>query len=89
MALNGEDLGTVMALGQRRYSYSQAFQIVGLGGAGAKKGLVNIIPDPVLYWAATSEPNRDVPLRAKTIEEFKGDIHAAVWQLATPERSVR
>ena len=82
MALNGEEMASVMSLGQRRYSYSQAFQIVGLGGAGAKKGLVNIIPDAVLYWAATTEPNRDVPLRAKTVAEYSGDIHAAIWQLA-------
>ena len=46
------------------------------------RGRVALPVGPLEYWAFTSEPNHDVPLRRLKLEEHDGDAWAAIHDLA-------
>lgn len=70
-----KDLRTVKGL------YSEALLING----GRGTGRVRLVLGPHEYWAFTSEPNYDRPQRERAIVKRKGNVWAAVSDLAVEE----
>jgi hypothetical protein len=71
--LNDAEMNQIRHLNQVKGVYSQAFMIT-----GKRRGLVNIMPDAFTYWAATSEPNVDVPKRQAAIARHTNAAGSAV-----------
>ena len=46
------------------------------------RGKIVLPLGPIEYWAYTSEPIRDIPLREQKIAEHDGDVWAAIYDLA-------
>jgi hypothetical protein len=61
-----------------RGSYAQIFFINGTRG----RGVVSLRIGATEYWAYTSDPIRDVPLRDAKIAEHNDDVWAAIYDLA-------
>jgi type IV secretory pathway VirB4 component len=79
--LSEEETAMVGRLKTVKGSGAQAFWINGDRG----RGQVVIRIGPLEYWASTSDPLRDVPLREQALSEHDGDMWAAIHHLARSE----
>jgi len=77
LRLTEEERAIVGNLKTVKGSYAQAFWKNGTRG----KGRIQIKIGPYEYWAYTSEPHRDVPLRKAAIAANGGDVWAGISQL--------
>lgn len=57
------ELDIIAGIDQVKGVYSQCYAIT-----GKRRGLIHIMANPHLYWAATSEPIKDIPLRNKVLK---------------------
>jgi len=78
LALSDEEEQLISQLRTVKGAYSEAFWVNGDVG----RGKIVVPLGPIEYWAYTSEPLRDVPLRDQKISEHGGDVWAAVHDLA-------
>lgn len=78
LRLSDSAVKTISRLSTEKGVASQAFFCNGLRG----QGTIRIGVGPLENWSYTSEPHRDVPLRAQYLERFGGDAWTAVAALA-------
>lgn len=78
LALSDEEEQLISQLRTVKGAYSEAFWVNGDIG----RGKIVLPLGAIEYWAYTSEPLRDVPLRDQKIAEHGGDVWAAVYDLA-------
>jgi hypothetical protein len=76
-----QEAAVIARLKTVRGSYAQIFWINGTRG----RGVVSLRIGPTEYWAYTSDPIRDVPIRDARIAEHDGDVWAAIYDLARNE----
>lgn len=78
LGLSAEQTALIGRLKTVKGSHSQAFWINGTRG----RSQVSLRLGPVEYWAYTSDPIKDVPIRDAKIVEHDGDVWAALAELA-------
>jgi hypothetical protein len=78
LGLSDDEIGLVGRLKTVKGSHAQIFWVNGTRG----KGRVALRIGPTEYWCFTSDPLRDVPLRATTIEDHGGNVWGAISELA-------
>lgn len=90
--LSDEEASLLTRLGTVKGSHSEIFWANGVRG----RGKVSLRLGPLEYWAFSSDPIRDAPLRGKRIAELEGDAWTAIHELArtvdpteAPEREPR
>lgn len=76
--LSEEEAALLGRLSTVKGSHSEMFWANGERG----RGRVSLRIGPLEYWAFTSEPLQDAPMRAARIAERGGDVWAAIHQLA-------
>jgi hypothetical protein len=76
--LSDEEASLLTRLSTVKGSHAEMFWVNGVRG----RGKVSVRLGPLEYWAFTSEPIRDAPLRRLKVEEHEGDVWAAVHELA-------
>jgi hypothetical protein len=82
--LTPNEMSSIGHLTRKNREYSEAFLVY----HKLSRGVVKLIVPRFMYWVATTEPNNDLPLRARMIELCKGDQRWACHLLAngvTPE----
>lgn len=79
LRLSGEVVKRLSGLRSLKGRFSEALVMNGYRGAGRVQFRVG----PTEYWAYTSDPNHDTPLRDKALEVAKGNIWRALAALAT------
>jgi len=78
--LSDEEVHTISSLRTAKRDYALAYVINGTRG----RGTVQIKVGPREYWTATSDPDRDEPLRQQALRETGGDAWEALALLADP-----
>ena len=81
VGLSAQEASVIGRLKTVKASYAQIFWINGTRG----RGVVALRIGPTEYWAYTSDPIRDVPLREARIAAYDGDVWAAIHDLARTE----
>jgi TraG P-loop domain len=81
VGISDEEARVLSRLKTVRAAYSQIFWINGDRG----RGTISLPLGPSEYWAYTSDPIRDVPLREARIAEHGGEVWAAIHDLACNE----
>jgi hypothetical protein len=81
LGVSAQEAAVIGRLKTVRASYAQIFWINGTRG----RGVVSLRIGPTEYWAYTSDPIRDVPLRDARITAHGGDVWAAIYDLARNE----
>ena len=81
LGLSDNEVRLISRLKTSKGSYSRAYWINGPRG----RGEVSLRVGGLEYWMATSEPGRDVPLRAAALARHPGDPWAALHELANTE----
>jgi DNA helicase HerA-like ATPase len=76
--LTDEEVHTISSLRTAKREYALAYVINGTRG----RGTVQIKVGPLEYWTATSDPDRDEPLRQQALRETNGDAWQALALLA-------
>jgi hypothetical protein len=76
--LSAEEAALLTALSTAKGSHSELFFDNGVRG----RGKISLPLGPLEYWAFTSEPTHDVPLRTRMLERHDGDAWAAIHELA-------
>jgi len=79
LQLSDEEINIISTLKTVKGSHSQMFWVNGTRG----KGKVSLRVGADEYWAFTSDPLRDGPLRSAKIREHNGNVWAAIHELAT------
>ena len=78
LGLSDNEVRLISRLKTSKGSYSRAYWINGPRG----RGEVSLRVSGLEYWLATSEPGRDVPLRAAALARHGDDTWAALHELA-------
>lgn len=78
LRLSEAEVGLISRLKTVKGRFSQAFWVNGTRG----RGQVSLRVGGMELWAATSDPVKDAPLRAATIERHGGNIWRALTELA-------
>jgi type IV secretory pathway VirB4 component len=79
--LSDEEVHTISSLRTAKRDYALAYVINGTRG----RGTVQIKVGPREYWTATSDPDRDEPLRQHALRQTDGDSWDALRLLADPD----
>ena len=79
--LSDEEVHTISSLRTAKRDYALAYVINGTRG----RGTVQIKVGPREYWTATSDPDRDEPLRQHALRQAGGDAWEALRLLADPD----
>jgi type IV secretory pathway VirB4 component len=79
LGLTENEIDLIARLKTIKGAYSQLYWINGTRG----RGVCNLPLGPLEYWAYSSEPTRDAPLREQKIAEHEGDVWAAIVELAS------
>jgi hypothetical protein len=79
--LTDEEVHAIAALRTAKREYSTAYVINGSRG----RGTVQIRVAPEEYWIATSDPDRDDPVRRRALRATQNDPWAALQLLADPD----
>jgi hypothetical protein len=77
--LSDEEIDTIAGLRTSKRDHALAYVINGTRG----RGTVQIKPGPREYWIATSDPDRDEPLRQRALRESNGNAWHALDRLAS------
>jgi hypothetical protein len=78
LRLSDEEAALISRLKTVKGSHAQVFWVNGARG----KGRVSLRIGPREYWAFTSDPLRDVPLRDAAIQRHGGDVWRAIVELS-------
>jgi hypothetical protein len=81
LRLSNEEIQAISSLTTAKREYSTAFFINGTRG----RGTLSIRVSELEYWIATSDPDRDEPLRRAALREAGGDPWRALRLLADPD----
>jgi hypothetical protein len=76
-----EEIHAISSLATAKREYSTAFLINGTRG----RGIITLRVSELEYWIATSDPDRDEPLRRAALREADGDPWWALRLLADPD----
>ena len=76
LSLSGAVLDALKTLETVKGRYSEAYVIT-----DSSSGIIRLVPDPILYWVANSEPRNNEYLQQK-VDECNGDILQAIQRCA-------
>jgi type IV secretory pathway VirB4 component len=82
--LTNAEMASISHLTRKNREYSEAFLVY----HKLSRGVVKMVVPRFMYWASTTEPNLDQPLRSRMVELCQGDYRWACHLLAqgvTPE----
>jgi hypothetical protein len=74
--LNASEIEIISNMGQVKGRYSEAYMIT-----GKRRGLVRIVPDRHTYWIATTEPQKDLPMRSAMMQKHSKDGIIDYWSV--------
>lgn len=77
-ALTPQEMSQIGNLTRKNREYSDAFLVY----HKMSRGVVRLVLPRFIYWVATTEPNKDQPMRSKMIELCEGDIRWACHLLS-------
>jgi hypothetical protein len=80
LKLSDEEIQAIASLTTAKRQYSTAFLCNGTRG----RGTISLQVSDLEYWIATSDPDRDEPLRRQALREADGDPWRALALLADP-----
>jgi type IV secretory pathway VirB4 component len=80
LKLGPEEVTQIAQLVTEKGAYAQAYLLNGARG----RGKLRITVGPHLYWLATSDPHRDIPLRERALAQTGGEPWPALDLLADP-----